>query len=121
VGQAIRLAENGDPGRHVDVPQGRIPVGRVGDRRPVPQRLDDVDQTGPGPREIEVDQRVRAKAVRPRLEDDVFQVDVAVADDVHWTVNEPRDLTVPPRARVRLEARHRLVIAKLQQGQGGQR
>ena len=65
VGKAIRLAENGDPGRRVGVPQRRIPVGRVGDRRPVPQRLDDVDQPGPGPREIEVDQRVRPGAIRP--------------------------------------------------------
>ena len=49
----------------------------------------------------------------PGLEDDVLQIHVAVADDVRWAVNKPGHLAIPLRARGRVEAGDRLVIAEL--------
>ncbi len=121
VRQPVGLAEHRDPPGHVGVGEGGIPVARRGQRRPVAQRLDDVDQPGAGPGQVKVDQRVRLRPVRARPEDHVLQVDVAVADQLGRPVHPRGDLAVPLRPRRWLEPHYRLVVPQLQLGQPDQR
>ncbi len=106
--QPVRITEDLDPPSDISPIQQRIPISRILNRPPMPQRGNNVKQPRSGPRQIKIDQSLR----HPTPKNNILRRNVTMPNNLRLPI-QIRDVPIPPSIRHTIGS-HSIVVAPQQ-------